>query len=186
MSAEGLKNAVLEKARREAGQLVEQARAAAAQEASQAEEQTRRSSAAVLEQARLEAAREREQTLAAVEREQRLEVLAAKNRLLEQAFARAAEGFRRLSAERLAELYRTELEAIDLREASLRVPRGARAQFEALLGGRATVEEDPSLEAGYVVVRSDYRLDRSLSARLAEIRSEMRPRVAQLLFDTEE
>ncbi len=186
MSAEGLKNAVLEKARSEAGRLVAQARAAVEQEARQAEERTRRAAAAILEQARLEASREREQTLAALEREQRLQTLAAKNRLLEQAFARAAEGFRGLPRERLRELYRAELAAIQLQDASLRVPRGAKAEFEALLGGRARVEEDPALEAGYIVVRSDFRLDRSLAARLEEIRAEMRPKIAALLFEAEE
>lgn len=185
MSAEGLKNAVLEKARREADQLVAQARAAADREARQAEEQSRRAAASILEQARLEASREREQALAAMEREQRLETLAAKNRLLEQAFARAAEGFRGLPRERLRELYRAELTAIDLQEASLRVPGGAKAEFETLLAGRARVEEDPSLEAGYIVVRSDFRLDRSLAARIADIRAEMRPKIAQLLFEAQ-
>jgi V/A-type H+-transporting ATPase subunit E len=186
MSSEGLKNAVLEKARLEAGRLVEEARAASEEASRQAEEQSRRAAAAILEQARLEAAREREQALAAQEREQRLQILEAKNRLLEQAFARAAEGFRGLPRERLAELYRAELSASDLKDASLRVPRGARAEFEALLGGRARVEEDPALDAGYIVVRRDFRLDRSLAARLAEIRSELRPRIAQLLFEAEE
>ncbi len=183
MSAEGLKNAVLETARREAGQLVAQARAAAEQEDKQAAVQVQRSAADTLEQARLQAAREREQALAALEREQRLETLAAKNKLLEQAFARAAEGFRALPKDRLRELYRAELAATDLQEASLRVPRGAKAEFEALLAGRARVEEDSALEAGYIVVRRDFRLDRSLAARLEEIRTELRTKVAQLLFE---
>ncbi len=186
MSAEGLKNAVLEKARREAGRLVAEAEAAAQQEARQAEEQARRSAAEIQEQARWQAAREREQALAALEREQRLQTLAAKNQLLEQAFAGAADAFRGLPRERLAELYRAELTAIDLQGASLRVPPGAKAEFEALLDGRARIEEDPALEAGYIVARSDFRLDRSLAARLADIRAEMRPKIAALLFEAEE
>ncbi len=183
MSAEGLKNAVLEKARRDADQLVTQARAAADQEARQAEEQSRRAAAAILEQARLQAAREREQALAALEREQRLEILAAKNQHLERAFARAADAFRTLPRERLRELYKAELAGLDLKSASLLVPRGAKAEFEALVAGRAKVEEDPALPAGYVVVRSDFRLDRSLAARLEEIRTELRTMVAALLFE---
>jgi V/A-type H+-transporting ATPase subunit E len=185
MSAEGLKNAVLETARREAERLVEQARAAAEQEGREAAEQAQRSTVEILEQARLQAAREREQALAALEREQRLEILAAKNRLLEQAFARAAEGFRALPKDKLRELYRAELAAIDLEDASLRVPRGSKAEFESLVGGRARIEEDPELEAGYIVVGHDFRLDRSLAARLAEIRAEMRPKIAALLFEAE-
>jgi vacuolar-type H+-ATPase subunit E/Vma4 len=186
MSAEGLKNVVLETVRLEAGRLVEQARAAAEQEGREAAEQTQRKTAAILEQARLQASQEREQELAALEREQRLETLAAKNRLMEQAFARAAEGFRALPKDKLRELYRAELAAIDLEDASLRVPRGSTAEFETLVGGRARIEEDPELEAGYIVVRSDFRLDLSLAARLAEIRAEMRPRIAALLFEAGE
>ena len=87
--------------------------------------------------------------------------------------------------ERLRELYRRELAGIDLQGAGLRVPRGAKADFEALVGRRARVEEDPALQAGYVVQRSDFRLDRSLAARLEEIRTELRTRVAELLFGTE-
>ena len=185
MSAEGLKNAVLETARREAGQLVAQARTAAEQEDKQAAVRVQRSAADALEQARLQAAREREQALAAMEREQRLETLAAKNKLMEQAFSKAAEGFRALPKDRLRELYRAELAAIDLQEASLRIPRGSKAEFEALLAGRARVEEDSALEAGYVVVRKDFRLDRSLAARFEEIRTELRTKVAQLLFEAE-
>jgi vacuolar-type H+-ATPase subunit E/Vma4 len=186
MSAEGLKSAVLDKARREAGQVLAQARASSEQGDRQAEEQSRREAAAILEQARLEASREREQALAALQREQRLQTLAAKNRLLEQAFAGAVEGFRGLPAQRLRELYREELASLDLRDAGLRVPPGAKPEFEALLEGRARVEEDPAVEAGYIVVRSDFRLDRSLAARLAEIRAQMRPKIAQLLFESEE
>jgi vacuolar-type H+-ATPase subunit E/Vma4 len=182
MSAEGLKTAVLESTRREAGQIVAQARAAAEQEGKQAAEQVRRGAADTLEKARNRAAVEREQALAALEREQRLEVLAAKNRLLDWAFAKAAEDFRALPVERLRELYRRELAEIELREASLRVPRGVKAEFEAVVGGRARVEEDPAVQAGYIVLRADFRLDRSLAARLEEIRTELRPRAAELLF----
>jgi vacuolar-type H+-ATPase subunit E/Vma4 len=186
MSAEGLKKAVLESTRREAGQIVAQARAAAEQEDKQAAEQVQRGASDTLEKARNQAAGEREQALAALEREQRLEVLAAKNSLLDRAFAKAAESFRALPMDRLRELYRSELAAIDLREASLRVPRGAKAEFEALAGGRARVEEDHALPAGYIVLGSNFRLDMSLAARLEQIRAEQRSRVAELLFGTGE
>lgn len=184
MSAEGLKKAVLDAARGEAERLIAQARAAAQSAHKQATEQAERAAAARLEQARQQAAQEHLQALAVRERENRLETLAAKNRLLEQAFARAADAFRALPLEGLKELYRRELAAIDLQEAVLRVPRGTRAEFEALASKRCRVEEDPSLEAGYVVERKDFRLDRSLAARLDEIRGRLRPQVAGLLFGT--
>jgi vacuolar-type H+-ATPase subunit E/Vma4 len=186
MSAEGLKKAVLDSARREAGELVAQARAAAEQDGKQAAEQAKRVAADTLEKARGQAAREREQALAALEREQRQEVLAAKNGLLDRAFAKAAADFRALPMEHLREIYRRELAGIDLQGAALRVPRGAKADFEALVGGKARVEEDPAVQAGYVVQSADFRLDRSLDARLEDIRAELRPGVAELLFGTGE
>jgi V/A-type H+-transporting ATPase subunit E len=186
MSAEGLKKAVLEAARGEAEGIIVRARADAESGLKQATELAEREAAAHLEQARLQAEQERRQALAARERENRLETLQAKNRLLEQAFTRAAEAFRALPMDGLKELYRRELAAVDLQDATVRVPRNTKADFEALTDKRCRVEEDPALEAGYIVERRDFRLDRSLAARLQEIRSELRPRVAGLLFGTEE
>jgi vacuolar-type H+-ATPase subunit E/Vma4 len=186
MSAEGLREAVLGKARGEAAQIVAQARAAVEKEREQAAQQAQRGAAALLAQARLQAEAERQQALAALERETRLEVLSAKNELLDKAFALAGERFRALPAERLRELFGSELEGLDLAGATVLVPPGARALFQSLLGSRAEAREASSLQAGFVVERSDFRLDRSLAARLGELRAELRPRAAELLFGERE
>ena len=186
MSAEGLKSAVLAAVRDEADQIVGKARAAAEKQKELAAQQAQRVARDILEQARHQAGEERLRALAALERETRLAVLSAKNELLEQAFARAAERFRSLPAEGLRGLYRGELEALDLEGATVLVPKGAKAAFEALLGSRAQVREDPALQAGFIVTRSDFRLDRSLDSRLEEVRAELRPRAAELLFGDRE
>jgi vacuolar-type H+-ATPase subunit E/Vma4 len=182
MSAEGLKKAVLDKARSEAARITELAGTESAANRDRTLSQARKSASELVEGAQQKCAQERQQALAAQEREMRLESLVAKNRLLDEAFQKAAAGFKGLPAAKLRELYGRELADIDLRDSTVFVPRQARGDFEVFLKGRARVEEDAFIEAGYVVVRKDYRLDRSLGARMEEIRAEMRPRVAELLF----
>ncbi len=182
MSAEGLKKAVLDRARSEAAKILAQAKSEAEANRTQMLDEARKIASELVQAARQKGAQDRQQALAAREREMGLESLTAKNNLLDEAFRQAAAAFKALPAQELLALYSRELEGIDLEAATVFVPRHARSDFEALLKGRARVEEDPSLEAGYVVARKDYRLDRSLAARMEEIRAELRPRVAEFLF----
>ena len=184
MSAEGLKKAVLDAARGEADQIVAQARSSAETVRKQALEQAERTAASQLEHTRQQSAQESQQAMAERERGIRLETLSAKNQLLEQAFKRAAEAFHALPLDQLKNQYRGELAALDLQDAVVHVPHRAKAEFESLVGGRCQVAEDPSLDAGFVVAHRDFRLDRSLAARLEELRTELRTQVAELLFGT--
>jgi vacuolar-type H+-ATPase subunit E/Vma4 len=185
MSAEGLQRSVLDKARSEAAGILERARAESEASRTLVLSEAQKSAAELVLAARQKSAVERQQALAAQERETRLETLSAKNRLLDEAFQQAAAAFKQLPAKDLRALYSQELDTIDLKDATVYVPRQTRSDFEATLKGRARVEEDPSLEAGFLVARKDYRLDRSLAARMEEIRAELRPRVAELLFGGE-
>jgi len=185
MSAEGLKKAVLERARSEAAVILARARAEIEASRAQALDEARKSAEQIVLAARQKSARDRQQALAAQEREMGLESLAARNRLLDEAFKQAEAAFKALPAGELRALYSRELRGLDLEGATVFVPLHARSEFEALLNGRARAEEDPSLEAGYVVARKDYRLDRSLAARIEEMRAELRPQVAALLFGSE-
>jgi vacuolar-type H+-ATPase subunit E/Vma4 len=186
MSAEGLKKAVLDRARSEAAKILSQAKSEAEASRTRVLDEARKSASELVQAARQKGAQDRQQALAAREREMGLESLAAKNNLLEEAFRQAAAAFKALHAQELRALYGRELEGIDLKDATVFVPRQARSDFEAMLKGRVRVEEDPSLEAGYVVARKDYRLDRSLAARMEEVRAELRTRVAELLFGGEQ
>ncbi len=185
MSAEGLRKAVLDRAHGEASKILAQARSEAEASRARLLEEARKSASELVQSARQKSAQDRLQALAAQEREMGLESLKARNELLEEAFRQAAAAFKALPAKELRALYSRELEGIDLEAATVFVPRQARGDFEALLKGRARVEEDPSLEAGYIVARKDYRLDRSLAARMEEMRAELRSRVAELLFGEE-
>jgi len=182
MSAEGLKKAVLDRARGEAAKILAQAKSETDANRTQMLDETRKSASELVQAARQKGAQDRQQALAAREREMGLESLTAKNALLDEAFRQAAAAFKALPAQELRALYSRELYSIDLKDATVCVPRNARGDFEVILKGRARVEEDPSLEAGYVVARRDYRLDRSLAARMEEIRAELRPQVAEFLF----
>jgi vacuolar-type H+-ATPase subunit E/Vma4 len=182
MSAEGLKKAVLDKARGEAARIIELARTESTASQNRILGEARKRASELVEAVRQKSTQNRQQALAAQEREMRLEKLAARNKLLDEAFLQAEARFKDLPAAKLHALYGHELENIDLKDATVFVPSKTRRDFEALLKGRARVEEDASLEAGYLVVRKDYRLDWSLGARMEEIRAEMRPRVAELLF----
>jgi len=116
----------------------------------------------------------------------RVKALDEKNRLLEEALSRAAREFGRLPEEELNRLYAKEMKALDLQGTTVHVPRGAAGAFEAILAGRAPAREDGSVQAGYVVVHEDFRLDRSLAARREELRTEMRTELARVLFGEKE
>ena len=186
MPAEGLRKAVIERARAEAQEILARAKSEADAARASTRERAGREAAEAVENARREAAEARKRALSAVEREMRLKLLEEKNRLLEEAFSRAAQAFARLPVEELRDLYAKELEGMELPGTRVRVPARAGREFEPLLKGRAAVEEDASLDAGYVVVREDFRLDRSLAARLGDLKSEMRSELARLLFEEEQ
>ena len=173
---------MLEKASAEAEQIVSQARSEAENILSAAKERAARVSGDAVEKARRDAEQEQQRAVSSLQHEVRLAALEAKNGLLEEVFSRAGRQFGSIPARELKELYRKELDALDLDGARLRVSPGARGAFESLLGGRALVEEDTSVEAGYIVESEDFRLDRSLAARLQELKGEMRSELAQLLF----
>ena len=185
MSAEGLRKNVLDNARAEADEILEQAEAEATAMLVSAREHAEAVAAEIVGKARREADHARTRALSTFEREIRLKTLEEKNRLLEEAFARAAAAFKSTPLNQLRGLYQTELAAIDLASSTVHVPPGAKAEFEAILAGRAGVQEDPSVQMGCVVVHADFRLDRSLAARLEEIRSEMRSQVAGMLFENQ-
>jgi len=182
MPAEGLRKAVLERARAEAAEIEAAARARAEEIAAAARREAERAAAEIVERARREAAEARARAISAQERESRLAALEARNRLLDEAFEAAARRFEAAPAEELAALYRRELEGTELAGAVVKVPRGRSAEMERIVAGRARVEEDPAIDAGYIVVREDFRLDRTLSARLAEATGSLRAELARLLF----
>jgi V/A-type H+-transporting ATPase subunit E len=182
MSGEGLKKAVLDKASAEAEQIVSRARTEAEGIVSAARERAERAAVDTIEKARRDAEQKRSRAISSLEREVGLAALEQKNRLLEEVFLRAARQFTGIPARELKEVYRKELDEINLDGATVQVSRGARGEFESILGGRARVGEDASIEAGYVIVSKDFRLDKSLAARLEDVKADMRSELARMLF----
>ena len=185
MSAEGLKKAVLERARAEADEILSRARGEVETTIAAARERAERSAKEAVEKAERESGEARSRAVSSVEREIHMKALEGKNRLLDEAFSRAAGGFAGLPFEEIRELYRKELEGLDLQGATVCVPPGAKKEFKSLLGGAARIEEDASLEAGYMILHEDFRLDRSIEARLEELKRQMRSELAQMLFAEE-
>jgi vacuolar-type H+-ATPase subunit E/Vma4 len=182
MSAEGLRKSVLDKARAEADEILERAQEEANAALASATELADQAAAETVAKARRDAERARQRALSSLERDMRLKTLEEKNRLLEEAFARAATAFKAEPVQQFRSLYQKELAPLDLTGATVLVPRGAKAEFDALLAGRAAVKEAPAIEAGYIVEHAAFRLDRSLAARLEEIKAELRSEVAGVLF----
>jgi vacuolar-type H+-ATPase subunit E/Vma4 len=182
MSADGLKKAVLDRARAEAEGILAQAKKDAEGMAAAAGERAERVSKDVLDAAKRDAARTRAREVSALDRELRLKSLASKNALIDSVFVKAQEMFRQLPASDLGGMYAKELDAVDVAGATLLVARGASSQFASAQAKGATLREDDAVSAGYILVRDDFRLDRTLKARLDELRSTMRGELAKTLF----
>lgn len=182
MSTEGLKKLVLEKAREEATELLERARKRAEEIRSSARRQAERSASEIVARARAEAEASGSRARSALSRELGMRALEGRNRILDEAFERAARAFKEAPPEELQRLYRSELEGLELSGAVVKVPVGRASEMSSILEGRARVEEDPSIDAGYIVLREDFRLDRTLQARLAEARELLKTELARMLF----
>lgn len=185
MTAEGLKRAVLERAGEEAEKIIAEAREKAGAIMESARKEAEGRAAEILSKASRESEEEARRELGRIERELRLEMLREKNRMVEEVLDHAAERFRNLSQTELTELFRSEVEGLDLAGAIVRVPRGMRGCCEPFAAAGADIGEDDSLDGGYVIEHEDFRLDRSLAARMNEIRAGMKTELARMLFEEE-
>jgi vacuolar-type H+-ATPase subunit E/Vma4 len=186
MSSEGLSKAVLERARAEAQQIVAAAKKDAEASQKAAADRAERDAGDVLDRARRAAAEARSRERSSLEREMRLKALEQKNLLLERVFTDAAARFRSLPADELRSLYRGELEGVKLEGATLRVPAGGSGLFGEAQSRGARLQEDQAIDGGYVVEGADFRLDRTLAARIADLRATLRGELAQVLFGAPE
>jgi vacuolar-type H+-ATPase subunit E/Vma4 len=182
MSSEGLKNAVLERARAEAEQLRAEAKTAAEASARSITERAEREAAETLERARRSAAETRARDRSALERETRLKALQEKNAIIERVFGEAVSRFRALAPDELRALYRSELDGLKLEGALLRVAAGSSGLFEDARSRGARIQDDAAIDAGYIIEGADFRLERTASARLRELRTALRGEVARVLF----
>jgi vacuolar-type H+-ATPase subunit E/Vma4 len=60
---------------------------------------------------------------------------------------------------------------------------GIGALFHRFASLGAAIREDESVETGYVIEGENFRLDRTLHARVEELRAEMKSELARMLFE---
>jgi len=180
-----MKKAVLDKARSEAAEILSRTRKEADDLMASAAKQARKNASAILEKARTESGEESEREIAAFERSMRLKALEEKNTLIDEVIERAGANFKALPSTKLMEFYSAELQPFDLSASTLRVPKGTGGLFAPMVAKGARIDEDAALEAGFVLVKEHFRLDRSLKARLDEVRSEIKSQIARILFQEE-
>jgi len=183
MPFSGVEKAVVEKAKKEAAEIVVRAKKEAEAAVSAAGQRADKEAADTVAKAKSEAEEQHQRALSALERDMRLTSLEEKNRLLEEVIQKAAEQFKSVKPEKLAGICAKELEEADTAGATLRVAPGTKELFRAFSSKGVKVEEDSAIEAGYVLVRDDFRLDRTLKTRLDEVRTEMRTELARMLFE---
>jgi vacuolar-type H+-ATPase subunit E/Vma4 len=183
MTVMGFKEAVLKRAHAERDAILSDARQRAEAVMASARERAEKRAGEIVSAALHDSEEEARKELGRLERELRIEVLREKNRVVEEALEKAGKKFRELSPSELHQLYGEELKEIDLTGATLLVPPGAGALFGPFAAHGAAIEEEASVVAGYVIERENFRLDRSLRARLMEIRAEMKTELARMLFE---
>ncbi len=179
MSLDGLKKAVLDKARAEAQEILQRAAVQKAALAAAGEKEAAAEAAETIGAARRKAEEMRARAISGAQREARMKTLEERNRILNEVLARAYDALKR---EDLAALYDKELRSMDLAGAVIRVSPRDNAKFEKIAGKKAAVEADTGIDAGCIVVRDDFRIDRTLKAVLAEAFQDLRADIARVLF----
>ena len=180
MSLDKVKESVLAEAKARAEQKVREASREAERLLAAGREENGRASAEALREANLrldrETARERERIL----HENRLQVLAAKNRVIEEVFRKAKERLASLSDAEYAKLVDAWLSALPPETGGeLRVNPADHAKFAARLddfnrgrsgpGAFTAVIADPRVSSGAVVDGADYHIDCTVERRLDEL-----------------
>jgi V/A-type H+-transporting ATPase subunit E len=180
MSLDGLKKAVLDKARADAREILQRAAAQAAALTAAAEKDASAAAAEIVDAAQRKAEEIRMRAVSGAQREARMKLLGERNRILDEVFERAYDV---LKKEDIAALYAKELQSMDLTGAVILVPPRDKAQFEKIIAGtEAVVEADAGIDAGCIVVREDFRIDRTLRSLLAEALEDMQADIARTLF----
>lgn len=193
MSLDNVKESVLTEARAKAEQKVREASREAERFLEAGREENERASAEAWREANLrldrETARERER----IQHENRLQVLAAKNRVIEEVFRKAKERLAALSDAEYTNMVGAWLSALPPEAGGrLRVNPADHARFAAKLddfnrersgsGVFTGVIADPKVPSGAVVDGPDYHIDCTMERRLNELRETAVGDLAKKLF----
>jgi vacuolar-type H+-ATPase subunit E/Vma4 len=194
MSFEKLEAAVIAEAEAEAAKIVDSARSETGTLLARSREEGERTFGEAARQAEAAAARETARQLGLARHEGRLEVLTAKNRVIDEVFRMAAERVNSLSDAEYLDLMAEWLKNLPVEiGGTLRVsPRDEKRFTEAFLGrvnaGRAEngrfhgVVADSRITGGFVVTGDTFTVDSTLDNRMNELRESLAGELARELF----
>jgi vacuolar-type H+-ATPase subunit E/Vma4 len=193
MSLESVKSKVLEEASAKAAAKIADARTVAERILSEGKAADERTAADTLRDARLRLDRETNRELERVQHDNRLRILSAKNKAIDEVFARVGEKLAGLADSDYMDLIGSWLGGLPANVGGvLRVNPKDAAKFTAGLaalnrgrsgeGAFTGVTSDPKVPNGAVVDGPDYSIDCTVARRLNELRESSAGEVARVLF----
>lgn len=201
MSLEKLLEKIESDAREESRRILAEAEEEAARVGKEAEEEARREAEAIARSFQIRAENERLRIISRARLEGRIDLLAAKDRVLEEVFREVSETFRRLPAEE----YRAWLKAILLESLSsgkeelvpsphdrgllaggLLAELNGELRARGLAGELRLAEEDAPFERGVILRGEKTETNLSAEAVLQRVREESEEEVSRILFGPEE
>ncbi len=193
MSLERVKNTVVDAAKAKAEAIVADARKQAESLVSDSKAAADRKSAEVIRDAKLRLERETNRELERIQYENRLEMLSAKNKAVDEVFKRVGAALEKMTDDEYVGMVGKWLaELPDSVGGTLRVNPRDEAKFSSRLGelnkGRngtgkfEKVEGDAKIASGAVVNGPDYDIDCTFGRRILELRESVVGDLAKILF----
>jgi vacuolar-type H+-ATPase subunit E/Vma4 len=192
MSIANIEKQVLDAARAEADEIIDQAQQAAQERLEEAETEHAARTERAVEAARTALQRKLDQEVTANRAANKLAILSKKAALLDDAFARAVERF----AERRDETYqawlRAQLDGVADQAGELRPATADRDRVAAALdelkqagqaGGLELGDANADARGGFVLAGDAYDMDLTLDRRLEALKAELLPELAKRAFD---
>lgn len=193
MSLERVKSTVVDAAKAKAEAVVAEARKEAESHISDSKAAAERKAAEVVRDAKLRLERETNRELERIQYENRLEMLSAKNKAVDEVFTRVGASLGKLSDDDYVGMVGKWLAGLpDSVGGTLRVnPKDEQkfsSRLDALNKGRNgtgkfdKVEADPKVSSGAVVNGPDYDIDCTFERRISELRESVIGDLAKILF----
>lgn len=193
MSLETIKSTVLDEAKARVDKLLAEARGEADHVLAEGRAADERSGAEVLRDAKLRLDRETVRELERIQHDNRLQILSAKNKAIDEVFKRVTDKVASLPDDEYLDLVGSWLKALPADAGGeLRVNPKDEQKFSASLdalnasrqgaGKFAKVTADPKVSGGAVVNGPDYNIDCTIERRLLELRETSAGDLARVLF----
>jgi len=197
MSMEGVESRVLAEAKAEAKKIVEEALGERDRLLKEFQDESEKALEEAVRAAEAEAAAETSRQLGRARHEGELDILRAKNEVLDEAFRRAAEGFRSVPEGEYLELMAAWLKNLppETGGALIVSPNDAGRFSGGFLDGVnaarpdtgkfTSVAQNPKITGGFIVEGRDFVVDVTLERRARELREALAGEIARELFGNE-